>query len=78
MKKKQLIEIADSLGISHYNECDAYICLEGINGDASILYTDEVKDKSATMLDFAKHLKQMGRDSLKMELAELLDITRHA
>jgi len=81
MDMKQLIETADSLGILHYNENPKYICLHGINGHASILYTDDPSNREwevpATMVDFANHLKQMGRDSLKMELHSLLSITLH-
>ena len=81
MSKEELIELADLLGIEHYNECERHIILVGVNGGASCLYTDD--DPSdwtvpATYLDFANHLKQMGRDSLKMELDRLLSITSHA
>jgi hypothetical protein len=102
----ELIGAANDLGIEHYNECDEYLCLKGINGHASLLYTDfHVKKQSehmkkyclplylgkdiyfyiqkaetevATMESFARHLKQMGRDSLKMDLSRLLNITSHA
>jgi hypothetical protein len=79
MNKKQLIKIAKELGIKYYNECDKYICLIGINGHATLLYTNlNKRNNHATMLDFSEHLKQMGRDSLKMELNNLLSITQHA
>ena len=83
MTKNELIKIADSLGIKHYNECEEFICLEGINGGGSVLFTDNkhkchTTSKPATMESFATHLKQMGRDSLKMDLDRLLNITRHA
>lgn len=81
MNKKQLIDLADKLGIEHYNECDSYICLVGVNGHATIVYSDHPSNKEwetpATEMNFANHLKQMGRDSLKMDLNDLLSITRH-
>ncbi len=70
------------MGLEYYNECQDYICVEGINGHTSVMYTDTgfeetLSNKVATMKDFAKHLKQMGRDSLKMDLENLLNITKH-
>ena len=70
-----LIELADLLGIKHYNECEDYIVLEGINGGSKLIYA-RLKE-SETYKAFAKHLHQMGRDSLKMELNDLLSITKH-
>ena len=83
MTKDELIKIADSLGIKHYNECEEHICLEGVNGGSSILFTDKIPkcysfSEPATMESFATHLKQMGRDSLKMDLDRLLNMTKHA
>jgi hypothetical protein len=99
MNKEELIILADKLGIDHYNECDDYICLKGINGQITLLYTsagiqdmvdrykNHYNDKKeiarminalATELDFATHLKQMGRDSLKMDLDRLLNVMTHA
>lgn len=100
MNKEELIAFADKLGIEHYNECDEHICLKGVNGYATLLYTDigidhmidvstrynrnkvdneiaRIKGYLATELDFANHLKQMGRDSLKMDLDKLLNVMHH-
>jgi hypothetical protein len=77
MNKEELVELADKLGIKHYNECEERICLSGINGHATVLYTDKAYErvnwqKPAEMIDFANHLKQMGRDSLKFDMNELI------
>ena len=85
MNTKELIEVANSLELEYCNECPDYICLKGINGDASLLYTDMGYEKhkcltiaaTATLLDFKEHILQMGRDSLKMDLDILLNITKH-
>ncbi|MCY7361613.1 MAG: hypothetical protein LH629_06025 [Ignavibacteria bacterium] len=82
MTKTQLIKVTKDLGLDYYNACENYICIKGINSHVQNLNTDAgIKQcnylKVATLLDFAEHLKQMGRDSLKMELNSLLDITRH-
>ena len=81
MNTKQLIDLANKLEIKYYNECNDYICLKGINGMTSILYTSKSKLPSkfitATGVDFRNHILQMGRDSLKMELDRLLNITTH-
>lgn len=81
MTTKELIKIGTSLGLEHYNECDEHVCFKGINGHASVFYSSKCNKKiwePATMEDFADHLLQMGRDSLKMELNTLLSITTHA
>lgn len=85
MNTKELIEIADSLGLEHYNECENYICIKGINGHATVCYTDLYlvrwpsmqSTSAATMMTFVNHLKQMGRDSLKEDLNTLLSTTRY-
>lgn len=81
MTTKELIKIGKSLGLKHYNECDRYVCFEGVNGGATTFYSSSKKNAKwqtpATMENFATHLKQMGRDSLKMDLNKLLNITTH-
>jgi hypothetical protein len=80
MKTDELVKIGESLGLEPYNINDQYVCFHGINGGSCLLYSDDVKDKHckpATMIDFANHLKMMGRDSLRLELNSLLSITRH-
>ena len=80
MNQQELIKVADSLGIEHYNENDKYICLKGINGHASTVFTDTPGtswNEPSTMEDFASHLRMMGRDSLRMELHSLLSIVSH-
>lgn len=92
MTTEELIKIGDSLGLEHYNECETHVYFKGINGGASCFYTDanflpnkngraiRITDYTypAEMDKFARHLKQMGRDSLKMDLNQLLSITSHA
>jgi hypothetical protein len=85
MTKEKLIEIGTKLGLSYYNECEDYVCFHGVNGHSSLMYTTKgaIKLVSAnssvsTYSDFAEHLKQMGRDSLKIELHTLLSINTHA
>ena len=85
MTKEELIEIGTKLGLSYYNECEDYVCFHGINGYSSLMYTTKgaiklVSNNSSVSIysDFAEHLKQMGRDSLKMELNILLSTTIHA
>jgi hypothetical protein len=75
MTTKELIKIGKSLGLEHYNETDKFVCFKGINGAAKVFYTSS--NKASIMLDFAEHLKMIGRDSLRMELNSLLSITSH-
>lgn len=72
---KDLIVVAKVLGISYYNQHDYYIVLRGINGNDTVVYIEnnQYKKKPSTMKDFANHLKQMGRDSLKIDLYNLLN-----
>ncbi len=80
MKTDELVKIGESLGLKPYNINEQYVCFHGINGGATLMYTEDVKSidcKPATMLDFANHLKMMGRDSLRMELNDLLSIVLH-
>lgn len=81
MTKKQLIKTANSLGIPYSDECENSICLKGIGNKYSILYSDigaEVFNKNrAVMIDFSLHLREVGRDSLKIQLKNLLDTTEN-
>lgn len=52
---------------------DAYFCIKGINGHASVISMID----SSWKLKVKQHILQMGRDSLKMELNTLLSITGH-
>jgi hypothetical protein len=70
--KNSSLEIAKAMNLEIYNEKDSYFCIKGINGGASCIYYD--KDPFTAI---KQHLIQMGRDSLKMELNDLLDITKH-
>lgn len=79
MTTPELIDLANKLGIKYYNACSQYICLEGVNGHATVAYSNNKANKvCADYSTFAHHLKQMGRDSLKMDLERLLNITTHA
>lgn len=72
MDKKQVIEIIELFNINYYNLKDNYLYLNGINGQSTIVRFD---DNPITSIK--EHLIQIGRDSLKMDLNYLLDITRH-
>jgi hypothetical protein len=72
MTKEEILELVDTMNLETYNVNDTYLCIKGINGAATMVYYD--KDPITTIKG---HLIQMGRDSLKMELNSLLDITRH-
>lgn len=80
MTLEETIKIAKGLDIKYQVSKDKhYIVLDGINGQSTILY---LKHPDGTQIDeqlptFAEHLKQMGRDSLKMDLEKLLSITKH-
>lgn len=78
MTTNQLINIAESLELRVIYDSNNIITIAGINGQVSVLYTNNsVNNKPSTMKDFANHLKQMGRDQLKMDLERLLNITTH-
>jgi hypothetical protein len=72
MTKGTILELVDTMNLETYNVNDTYFCIKGINGAATTVYYD--KDPITTIKG---HLIQMGRDSLKIELNNLLDITRH-
>lgn len=72
MNKEEILNLVELFNLETYNVKDTYFCIKGINGGASIVYYDA--DPVTTI---KKHLIQMGRDELKMELNYLLDITKH-
>jgi hypothetical protein len=72
MEKKQVMEIIELFNIEYYNLNDGYVCLKGINGQVT---TIKFNDNPITSIK--SHLIQMGRDSLKMDLNYLLNITTH-
>ncbi len=81
MTTKELIKIGKSLGLEHYNECDEYVCFKGVNVGSNVFYSSSKKNLKwnppSTMKDFAEHIKMMGKDSLRMELHNLLSIVSH-
>jgi uncharacterized protein YpmB len=72
MDKITLLDLVHAMNLETYNVNDNYFCIKGVNGDAITIYYD--KDP---LTNIKKHILQMGRDSLKMELNYLLDITKH-
>jgi hypothetical protein len=72
MKKKQVMEIIELFNIEYYNLNDGYVYLKGINGQVT---TIKFNDNPITSIK--NHLIHMGRDSLKMDLNYLLNITTH-
>lgn len=70
-KLKYLWDLAYRLELELYNQTPTYFCIRGINGHSTVI------KENSTEEDIKKHIFQMGRDSLKMELNSLLDITRH-
>lgn len=70
--KKDVINLVDTMNLDTYNVNENYFCIKGINGHASVIYYD--KDPISGIKN---HLIQMGRDSLKMDLNQLLDIIKH-
>lgn len=71
--KKIIKDFAESLGIKYKASKDNWISFNGVNGGVTIIDFDD-KD---WRLVLANHLKQMGRDSLKIDLERLLDIAKH-
>ena len=70
--KKQVIEIIELFNINYYNLKDNYLYLNGINGQSTIVRFDNNPIES-----IKEHLIQMGRDRLKRDLNNLLNITSH-
>jgi hypothetical protein len=72
MNKEEIIRVLKEMCLETYNECDKYLCVKGVNGQATTIYYG-----AGAMTIIREHLVQMGRDQLKMELNRLLDITGH-
>jgi uncharacterized protein YpmB len=72
MTKDEILNLANMMNLDIYNVNDDYFCIKGVNGHATTIYYG--KDP---ITKIKNHLIQVGRDSLKMELNDLLDITRH-
>jgi hypothetical protein len=66
------LRLAKELGLETYNEKEEYFCIKGVNGQATLVYYGV-----QALAKVRDHLLQMGRDQLKIELNDLLDITRH-
>jgi hypothetical protein len=66
------LRLAKELGLETYNEKEEYFCIKGFNGQATLVYYGV-----QALAKVRDHLLQMGRDQLKIELNDLLDITRH-
>lgn len=77
LNKQQRIEFCITIGLKPYNThtSDTYFCVEGVNGGNTVLDVN-TEDKDFYQVVF-RHVHQMGRDSLKMELHRLTDITGH-
>ena len=72
MNKEEILKTGRELGLKLSHETENYVVFYGVNGQRSLFY------KNLTSLkDFYNHIHQMGRDSLKMDLEKLLNITKH-
>jgi hypothetical protein len=72
MTKEEILKLVNLMNLDVYNTNDNYFCIKGVNGHAATIYYD-----NDPITKIKNHLIQVGRDSLKMELNDLLDITRH-
>jgi len=72
LNKDELISLAVKMGLETYNVTDKYFCVKGVNGHATTIHYD-----NEPIIRIKNHLLQMGRDSLKMDLNNLLSITTH-
>jgi hypothetical protein len=72
MNKDEILGVVKAMCLETYNENEEYVCVKGVNGHATIVYYG-----AGAMAMIRGHLVQMGRDELKMELNQLLDITKH-
>lgn len=72
MDKEEILHLVEMFNLETYNVNDKYFCIKGINGQATTVYYD-----TDPITEIKNHLLQMGRDSLKMDLNYLLDITKH-
>lgn len=78
---KELSTLLELLDITPRAVNDDFITLDGVNGQVSIIYkyigTSKKEAHKYYVFKIKKHLIQMGKDSLKIELNNLLDITKH-
>jgi hypothetical protein len=72
MSKEEILHLVELFNLETYNVNDKSFCIKGVNGAATLVYY--AADPITTVKN---HLMQMGRDSLKMDLNYLLDITKH-
>jgi hypothetical protein len=72
MNKEEILHLVELFNLETYNINDKYFCIKGVNGAATLVYYT-----SDPITTIKNHLMQMGRDSLKMDLNYLLDITKH-
>jgi hypothetical protein len=70
--KKEILDLVELFNLETFNVNDRYFCIKGINGNATVVYYD-----NNPITTVKNHLIQVGRDSLKMDLNYLLDITKH-
>jgi hypothetical protein len=72
MNKEEILQLVELFNLETYNVNDKSFCIKGVNGGATLVYY--AADPITTVKN---HLMRMGRDSLKMDLNYLLDITKH-
>jgi hypothetical protein len=72
MNKEEILHLVELFNLETYNINDKYFCIKGVNGAATLVYYT-----FHPITTIKNHLMQMGRDSLKMDLNYLLDITKH-
>ena len=70
--REKIMDIIKLFNIEYYNLNDGYVYLKGINSQATIVRFD-----NNPITSIKQHLIQMGRDSLKIDLNDLLNITSH-
>ncbi len=75
MKIEELVKLGNSFNLESYNINSKYLCFKGINGQSSLIYVNQ--PEKLVMMELRKHIQQIGRDTLKMEINNLLDITKH-
>ena len=68
MNRSEIIKLLGNLGIDIRHVGEDFVSVNGINGHISSIRNYE---------DIRSHLLQMGRDSLKRDLEQLLNITKH-
>lgn len=70
--RNEILKLVESFNLETYNVNDKSFCIKGVNGGTTLVYY--TADPFTTIKN---HLIQIGRDSLKMDLNQLLDITKH-